>query len=81
MEKKRKLESGRSSLNKEVGGNHYKEFRIQPIEFIEGNDLGFSVGNIIKYVCRYKYKNGKEDLLKAKHYIELLIELEYGDAE
>ena len=73
------MESEKSALNKEVGGNHYKEFRIQPIEFIEGNDLGFSVGNIIKYVCRYKYKNGKEDLLKAKHYIELLIELEYGN--
>jgi hypothetical protein len=75
------MESEKSALNKEVGGNHYKEFRIQPIEFIEGNDLGFSVGNIIKYVCRYKYKNGKEDLLKAKHYIELLIELEYGNVE
>ena len=48
------MESEKSALNKEVGGNHYKEFRIQPIEFIEGNDLGFSVGNIIKYVCRYK---------------------------
>jgi hypothetical protein len=75
------MESEKSALDKEVGGNHYKEFRIQPIEFIEGNDLGFSVGNIIKYVCRYKYKNGKEDLLKAKHYIELLIELEYGNVE
>jgi hypothetical protein len=75
------MEIEKSALNKEVGGNHYKEFRIQPIEFIEGNDLGFSVGNIIKYVCRYKYKNGKEDLLKAKHYIELLIELEYGNVE
>jgi hypothetical protein len=75
------MESEKSALNKEVGGNHYKEFRIQPIEFIEGNDLGFSVGNVIKYVCRYKYKNGKEDLLKAKHYIELLIELEYGNVE
>ena len=79
MKKKRKMESEKSALNKEVGGNHYKEFRIQPIEFIEGNDLGFSVGNIIKYVCRYKYKNGKEDLLKARHYIDLLIELEYGN--
>jgi len=75
------MESEKSALNKEVGGNHYKEFRIQPIEFIEGNDLGFSVGNIIKYVCRYKYKNGKEDLLKARHYIDLLIELEYGNEE
>ena len=73
--------SEKSALNTEVGGNHYKEFRIQPIEFIEGNDLGFAVGNVIKYVCRYKYKNGKEDLLKAKHYIELLIELEYGNEE
>ena len=75
------MESEKSALNKEVGGNHYKEFRIQPIEFIEGNNLGFAVGNVIKYVCRYKYKNGKEDLLKAKHYIELLIELEYGNEE
>ncbi len=75
------MKSEKSALNTEVGGNHYKEFRIQPIEFIEGNDLGFAVGNVIKYVCRYKYKNGKEDLLKAKHYIELLIELEYGNEE
>ena len=75
------MKSEKSALNTEVGGNHYKEFRIQPIEFIEGNNLGFAVGNVIKYVCRYKYKNGKEDLLKAKHYIELLIELEYGKEE
>lgn len=68
-----------NALKEQVGGNHYKEFRIQPIEFIEGNDLGFAVGNVIKYVCRYKHKNGKEDLLKAKHYIDLLIELEYGE--
>ena len=75
------MENNESALKSEVGGNHYKEFRIQPIEFIEGNDLGFSVGNIIKYVCRYKHKNGKEDLLKARHYIDLLIELEYGNEE
>ena len=73
------MKNNESALKNEVGGNHYKEFRIQPIEFIEGNDLGFSVGNIIKYVCRYKHKNGKEDLLKARHYIDLLIELEYGN--
>ena len=75
------MENNESALKSEVGGNHYKEFRIQPIEFIEGNDLGFSVGNVIKYVCRYKHKNGKEDLLKARHYIDLLIELEYGNEE
>ena len=75
------MENNESALKSEVGGNHYKEFRIQPIEFIEGNELGFSVGNVIKYVCRYKHKNGKEDLLKARHYIDLLIELEYGNEE
>lgn len=75
------IENNESSLDREVGGTHYKEFRIQPIEFIEGNDLGFAVGNVIKYVCRYKFKNGKEDLLKARHYIDLLIELEYGNEE
>lgn len=68
-----------SALKKEVGGTHYKDMPIQPIEFITKNGLGFCVGNVIKYVCRYKAKNGKEDLLKARHYIDLLIELEYGN--
>lgn len=75
------MENNESALKSEVGGNHYKEFQIQPIEFIERNKLGFSAGNVIKYACRYKYKNGKEDLLKARHYIDLLIELEYGNEE
>ena len=71
--------NNKSALGKEVGGNHYKDMVIQPIEFITKNGLGFCVGNIIKYVCRKKKKNGKEDLLKAKHYIDLLIELEYDN--
>ena len=60
----------------QVGGNHY-QLPIQPIEYIHKNNLGFIEGNIIKYVSRHRAKNGKEDLLKAKHYIDLLIELEY----
>jgi Protein of unknwon function (DUF3310) len=64
-----------NALDKQVGGEHYKHFAIQPVEFIEKNELGFCVGNVIKYVCRHKAKNGSEDLEKAKHYIELLIEL------
>ena len=60
------------------GGNHYKRYTIQPIEFIVKNDLGFIEGNIIKYVMRHREKNGKQDLLKAKHYIDLLLEYEYG---
>jgi hypothetical protein len=66
-----------SSLNVQVGGNHYKQFDIQPIEFITKNNIGFCEGNAIKYLCRHKDKNGLEDLKKAKHYIDLLIELEY----
>ncbi len=60
----------------QIGGSHYSEMAIQPIEFIHKNGLSFIQGNIIKYVCRYKSKNGIEDLLKAKHYIDLLIEFE-----
>lgn len=66
-----------SAFEKQIGGSHYK-MAIQPVEFIEKNNLGFCVGNCIKYLCRYKQKNGKQDLEKAKHYIDLLIELEYG---
>ena len=65
-----------SALNTQVGGSHYKNMTIQPVEFIERNNLGFCVGNIIKYVCRYKDKNGIEDLKKARHYIDLLIDME-----
>ena len=65
-----------SALNTQVGGSHYKNMTIQPVEFIERNNLGFCVGNIIKYVCRYKDKNGIEDLKKARHYVDLLIEIE-----
>lgn len=63
--------------NTQIGGDHYCFMAIQPIEFIEANNLGYCVGNVIKYVCRYRRKNGKEDLLKARHYIDLLIEQEY----
>ena len=63
-----------SALNVQVGGGHYKEAAIQPIEFILANGIGFCEGNVIKYVYRYSKKNGIEDLRKAKHYLELLIE-------
>jgi hypothetical protein len=67
------------ALDVQVGGNHYKDMIIQPIEFTMKNNLNFCQGNIIKYVTRYKHKNGIEDLKKAKHYIDLLIQLEFGD--
>lgn len=67
------------ALSTQEGGNHYKDFPIQPIEFITKNGLSFAQGNVIKYICRYKAKNGLQDLKKARHYIDLMIELEYGD--
>lgn len=60
-------------LEVQVGGAHYNSKGIQPIEYIFANNLGFCEGNIIKYVTRYKEKNGIEDLEKSKHYLDLLI--------
>lgn len=64
-------------LNTQVGGSHYKGCKIQPIEFIHANNIPFCEANAIKYLCRHRNKNGKQDLEKAKHYIDLLIKLEY----
>ncbi len=60
----------------QVGGNHYEKMKIEPIDFIMENNLSFCQGNVIKYVCRYKDKNGIQDLLKAKQYIDFLIQQE-----
>jgi len=65
-------------LSQQIGGEHYRQGDIQPIEYIHANDMDFFSGNVVKYITRWKYKNGLEDLKKAKHYIELLIEQEYG---
>ena len=65
-----------SATTIQVGGNHYKNMKIQPIDYIQANDLGFCAGNVVKYVSRYQSKNGVEDLRKARHYIDLLIEAE-----
>lgn len=59
------------ALNKEIGGAHYKRFKYQPIEFIMKYKLNFIEGNIFKYLCRYKFKDGVKDLEKAMHYCEL----------
>ena len=64
---------------KQVGGNHYRYMVIQPSEFINKNNIPFAEGNAIKYLCRHKQKNKKEDLLKAKHYIDMAIDREYPE--
>jgi hypothetical protein len=65
-----------SALDVQVAGDHYKTLAIQPVEYIHANKIGYFEGNVIKYVSRWRSKNGIKDLEKAKHYIELLIELE-----
>lgn len=69
-----------TALNKQVAGTHYKDLPIQPVEYIHANAIGYFEGNVIKYVSRWRNKNGIADLEKAKHYIELLIELEKRNA-
>ena len=67
-----------SALERQVGGHHYKDLAIQPIQYIVGNQLGFIEGNIVKYITRYARKGGAEDLDKVEHYVQLLKELRYG---
>lgn len=61
--------------DRQVGGNHYSSKPMQVWDFILANDIGFMEGNIIKYVARWKDKGGLDDLLKAQHYLEKLIEV------
>ena len=68
-----------SVYKKQIGGSHYLKMKIQPSEFANKNNLPFAEGNAIKYICRHKYKGGKEDLKKAKHYIEMIEERDYGN--
>lgn len=64
----------------QIGGDHYKEKFIQPWDFIAANQLGYFEGNIVKYVSRWQDKGGINDLKKARHYLDKLIELEDNQA-
>ena len=66
----------KQSLKQQIAGTHYKNMAIQPVEYIHANGLGYFEGNVIKYVSRWRKKGGISDLMKAKHYVEILIELE-----
>ncbi len=68
-----------SAYKKQIGGNHYSKFKVQPSKFINDNKLLFAEGNAIKYICRHTHKGGKQDLLKAKHYIDMIIERDYEE--
>jgi len=69
---KPKVTTKENPLTKQVGGSHYKDLKIQPIEYILANGLGFCEGNIIKYITRWKQKGGIQDIDKVIHYAELL---------
>ena len=64
---------------KQIGGSHYKDMVIQPSEFINKNKLQFAEGNAIKYICRHASKGEVQDLEKAKHYIDMIIDRDYSD--
>ena len=66
------------ALDKQVGGRHYKTLAIQPLEYIEKNNLPYLEGNVIKYTTRHSFKGGREDIEKAIHYLELILEMRYN---
>ena len=77
--RQRELED-QDATEKQVGGDHYKDCKIQPVEYIVGNDLTFLEGNIIKYVTRHRRKGeGRKDIEKVIHYAEMILEMEYND--
>jgi hypothetical protein len=59
---------------RQVAGTHYKDMPIQPGQFVRANNLGWYEGNAVKYICRHKAKNGRQDIEKAIHYLELVLE-------
>lgn len=68
----------KNALDVQVGGGHYKDFPIQPFEYAQRNKLPFGEACVVKYVSRHRQKGGLEDLRKAKHFLELIAEMEYG---
>jgi len=65
------------ATNRQVGGDHYRNLKITPTQYIYANDLSWNLGNCVKYITRNK-EDKVEDLLKAKHYIDLELEMVYG---
>ena len=67
-----------SVWDKQIGGQHYQKFKIQPSKFVVENELLFPEGCAIKYICRHRFKGKKEDVLKAIHFLEMIIERDYS---
>ena len=67
--------------DKQHGGSHYQKFNIQPSKFVVENELLFPEGCVIKYICRHRLKGKRQDLDKAIHFIEMIIERDYSEKE
>ena len=77
----KKTLNSNSSYNKQIGGSHYQGMSIQPSQFVIENKMLFPEGSAIKYICRHSKKDGKQDLLKAIHFIEMIIERDYSEKQ
>ena len=69
----------KNPYDKQIGGSHYQKFKIQPSKFVIENELLYPEGCVIKYILRHRSKGKKEDLKKAIHFIEMIIERDYPD--
>ena len=67
--------------DKQIGGSHYQKFKIQPSKFVVENELLYPEGCVIKYICRHRLKGKRQDLEKAKHFIDMIIERDYSEKE
>ena len=65
--------------DKQIGGSHYQNFKIQPSKFVIENELLYPEGCVIKYILRHRLKGKKQDLEKAKHFIDMIIERDYPE--
>lgn len=77
--KMRAIKEANEALNKQEGGDHYKGYAIQPVQFAMSNNLDLCQANVVKYTVRFRDKGGIEDLRKARHYLELLAKFEYNE--
>ncbi|AUR88824.1 protein of unknown function DUF3310 [Vibrio phage 1.118.B._10N.261.49.F6] len=68
-----------AATDRQVGGDHYKSLKIQPIEYIDANNMPYLEGNVVKYVTRHASKNGIQDIDKAIHYLELIKQMRYAE--
>ena len=68
-------------LDTQVGGSHYKDMAIQPVEYIYANEMPYMDGNVVKYISRHRSKNGAEDVRKAIQYCQMILQMEYGEDE